>query len=134
MLNRVLKLNTPIQINGKTYTEFEYNPLEITALQFSEACNLSSAISKNRKPTFNLKQTDTALHLYLGMMAIVAVNPEIDIADLERIKGYDALEISDIGMLFTYRRWEAPSGENNSEKQSATTPDTSDAVSEKQEK
>lgn len=130
-MNRILKLETPIQINGKTYTEFEYNPLKITAMQFSEACNLSSALSKNRKPTFNIKQTDTALHLYLGMFAIIACNPEIDIADLERITGYDALEISDIGMLFTYRRWEEPSKENNSDAQSEDTADTSGQASEK---
>ena len=116
-MNRTLKLDNPITINNKVYTEFEYNPLKITAAQFSEACARSSA-SKNRTVSFNLKQTDTALHLYLGMMAVIAVNPEIDIADLERIEGYDVLELSDIGMLFTYRRWAEHSEENSSAEQS----------------
>lgn len=123
-MNRTLELNNPILINNKEYTEFEYNPLKITAAMFSEACARSSAMSKSR-PTvsFNLKQTDTALHLYLGMMAVIAVNPEIDIADLERIEGYDVLELSDIGMLFTFRRWEAPSEANSSEEPSENTAD-----------
>ena len=123
-MNRTLKLDNPITINNKVYTEFEYNPLKITAAQFSEACARSSA-SKNRTVSFNLKQTDTALHLYLGMMAVIAVNPEIDIADLERIEGYDVLELSDIGMLFTYRRWAATSEENSSEEQSENIADIS---------
>lgn len=127
-MNRTLKLDNPITINNKVYTEFEYNPLKITAAQFSEACARSSA-SKNRTVSFNLKQTDTALHLYLGMMAVIAVNPEIDVADLERIEGYDVLELSDIGMLFTYRRWAATSEENSSEEQSENIADISTPTS-----
>lgn len=129
-MNRVLKLDNPIKINNKEYTEFEYNPLKITAAQFSEACAKSSAVTKSRTVSFNFKQTDTALHLYLGMMAVIAVNPEIDIADLERIEGYDVLELTDIGMLFTYRRWEAPSKESNSEEPSENIADTSTQASE----
>ncbi len=130
-MNRILKLDTPIQINGKTYTEFEYNPLKITALMFSEACARSSALTKNRQLSINFKQTDTALHLYLGMQAVIACNPEIDLADLERIEGYDVLELTDIGMLFTYRRWAEPSEGNNSAEPSESTADTSEQVSEK---
>jgi len=130
-MNRILKLDTPIQINGKTYTEFEYNPLKITALMFSEACARSSALTKHRQLSINFKQTDTALHLYLGMQAVIACNPEIDLADLERIEGYDVLELTDIGMLFTYRRWAEPSEENNSAEPSESTADTSEQVSEK---
>ena len=133
-MNGKLKLDTPIQINGKTYEQFEYNPLKITAAQFSEACARSSAMNKSRTLSINFKQTDTALHLYLGMMSIIAVNPEIDIADLERIEGYDVLELTDIGMLFTYRRWAVPSKENNSAEPSENTPDTSTQASEKSDK
>ena len=94
-----------------------YDALQITAAQFSEACARSAAIDKNKTFSFKMRENDYALHLYLGMMAIVAVNPEIDIADLERIKGFDVLAIADIGMLFTLRRSVAPSEESNSEEQ-----------------
>lgn len=129
-MNGILKLDNPIMINNKQYTEFEYNPLKITAAMFSEACAKASAVTKSRTVSFNFKQTDTALHLYLGMMAIIAVNPEVDITDLERIEGYDVLELSDIGMLFTYRRWAEPSKENNSVEQSEITADISTQASE----
>ena len=40
------------------------------------------------------------MHLYLAMMAITAVNPDIDIADLERISGPDVMELVRIGRNF----------------------------------
>ena len=136
-MNGILKLKTPLEVvngDGKkvSYTQLEYNPLEITALQFSEACSRSSALNKNKQLSISLRQTDNALHLYLGMMAVIACNPHIDVTDLERgVKGYDALELADIGMVFTYRKWAEPSEENNSEKPSETTADTSEQASEK---
>lgn len=90
--------------------------MEITAAQFSEACARSSAINKSKSFSFKMRENDYALHLYLGMFAVIAVNPSIDISDLERIKGFDVLKLTDIGMLFTYRRSGATSEENNSEK------------------
>ena len=116
MKNKI-KLQEPITINGKQVTELEYDALQITAHQFSEACARSAAIDKNKTFSFKLRENDYSLHLYLGMMAIVAVNPDIDIADLERIKGFDVLAIADVGMLFTLRRSVATSEESNSEEQ-----------------
>ena len=112
-----ITLQEPITINGKQVKELSYDALQITAAQFSEACARSSAIDKNKTFSFKMRENDYALHLYLGMMAIVAVNPEIDIADLERVQGFDVLAIADIGMLFTLRRSVAPSEESNSEEQ-----------------
>ena len=67
------------------------------------------------------------------MRAVIAVNPDIDISDLERITGYDALELADIGMLFTFRRWAEPSEKNNSVKQLENTVDISAQASAKSE-
>ena len=134
MGKKTLTLDDPILINGKQVTELTYDPMEITAAQFSEACSRSAALDKAKSVTFKMRQSDYALHLYLGMMAVIAVNPDIDISDLERIKGYDVLELTDIGMLFIYRRWEATSKENNSEERSENTVDTSTPTSKKLEK
>ena len=112
-----IKLQEPIEINGKKVEELTYDALQITAAQFSEACARSAAIDKNKSFSFKMRENDYALHLYLGMMAIIAVNPEIDIADLERIKGFDVLDIANIGMFFTLRRSVATSEESNSEEQ-----------------
>lgn len=131
MNKKTLKLQNPITINGKQVTELTYDPTEITALQFSEACSRSAAIEKSKTFAFRLKENDYSLHLYLGMMAVIAVNPDIDISDLERIRGFDTLELTDIGMLFTLRRLEAPSEENNSVEQSENTPEPSIQASEK---
>ena len=125
MIN-TLVLDTPIKINGKEVTELTYDPLEITAEQFSIACAKSAAIDKSRAMTVKVKENDYALHLYLGMMAVIAVNPEISVEDLERIKGFDVLDLTNIGTFFIYRRSAEPSEESNSEEQSETTADTSD--------
>jgi hypothetical protein len=116
-MSNKITLQEPITINGKQVTELKYDALKITAQQFSEACARSSAIDKNKSFSFKMRENDYSLHLYLGMMAIIAVNPDIDITDLERIQGFDVLAIADIGMLFTLRRSVAPSEESNSDEQ-----------------
>lgn len=133
MSKKSFTLDMPIEVNGKLVTELFYDPMEITAAQFSEACARSAALDKSKSVTFKTRQNDYALHLYLGMMAVVSVMPEVDISDLERIKGYDVLELTDIGMLFIYRRWGDPSEENNSEKPSDSTANSSTQASEKSE-
>lgn len=114
---KTLKLDNPILINGKEFTEFKYDANEITAEQFSVACARSAALDKNKTITFKVKENDFGLQLYLGMMAIISVNPEIDVNDLERVKGFDVLKIQDIGWLFMLRRSEGTSEESNSEEQ-----------------
>lgn len=131
MSKKSFKLDEPIKVNGNLVTELFYDPMEITAAMFSEACARSAALDKNKAITFKVRQSDYALHLYLGMMAVTAVMPEVDISDLERIKGYDVLELTDIGLLFICRKWGEPSEENSSGEPSEATPNTSTAVSEK---
>lgn len=121
-MKKTLTLESAILINGNNVTELTYDEQEITALQFSEACARSSAIDKTKTFSFKMRENDYALHLYLGMMAVVAVNPDIDITDLERVKGFDTLKLADIGMLFTLRRSEETSEESNSDEQSEVTP------------
>ena len=107
-----------------------YDPTEITAEQFSIACAKSAALDKARAMTFKVKENDYALHLYLGMMAVIAVNPEIDISDLERIKGFDILDLTNIGTFFILRKSAEPSEVSNSEKPSESTADSSTQASE----
>ena len=118
-MKKTLKLENPIQINGKPVSELTYDAQEITAALFSEACARSAGSGKTAA---KVRQTDYVLHLYLGMMAVIAVNPDIDIADLERCRGYDTLALADIGMFFTLRKSEAASGESNSGEPSGSMP------------
>ena len=125
MSKNTLILDNPIQINGQTVKELTYDPQEITAELFSVACARSSALDKTRSVSLKLKENDHALHLYLGMMAVIAVNPGIDVTDLERIKGFDVLSLTNIGAFFTLRREAAVSEADSSDEQSENTASTS---------
>lgn len=129
MAKHTLVLDNPIMINGNEVKELTYDPQEITAEQFSIACAKSAAMDKSKSFTFKAKENDYALHLYLGMMAVIAVNPNIDITDLERIHGFDVLDLSNIGTFFIMRKQAVPSPENSSAAPSANTEDTSTQAS-----
>lgn len=121
----IIKLENPILINGQEVAELSYDPQKISAEQFSIACAKSAALDKTQTFTFKMKENDYALHLYLGMMAVIAENPSIDVKDLERIKGFDVLKLTNIGTFFTYGKRAEASVETNSDERSETTPDTS---------
>lgn len=130
MSKNTLVLDNPILINNEMVKELTYDPQEITADQFSIACAKSAAIDKSKTFSLKMKENDYALHMYLGMMAIIAVNPHIDVSDLERIKGFDILSLTNIGTFFTLRRQAEPSKENSSDERSENTASTSTQTSE----
>ena len=129
MSKHTLILENPILINNEMVKELTYDPQEITAEHFSIACAKSAAMEKTKTVTMKVKEIDYSLHLYLGMMAVIAVNPGIDVSDLERIKGFDVLSLTNIGHFFTLRKLAVPSEENSSDEQSENTPSTSTAAS-----
>ena len=125
-MKKTLKLMHPLLVNGQEMTELDYDTEEINAVQYSIACQRSAAISKsNQSVTVKFRENDNSLHMYLGFMAIIAVNPQIDITDLERIKGTDVLNIADIGQVFILRISGAGSPQSNSDVQSETTQEPS---------
>lgn len=128
MAKNILALDTPIKINGKDVSELSYDGQEITVDLYMTACAKAAAATAAGgagAATMKIKEVDYNLHLYIGMAAIIAVNPEIDWADLERIKGFDILDIANIGSFFTMRKSVEPSDRSDSESSDATTPDTS---------
>ena len=118
-----LTLSNPITINGKKVKTLTYDTGAITVGMFAEAEAL-----KLRATTH--KAGGSAGATDLAMMAITAVNPDIDIADLERISGPDVMELVRIGRNFTTTRSGAPSEQNDSESSSETTPEPSTSQSE----
>lgn len=95
-MKNTIKLDNPVQINGKSYNELTYDISEITAQAFAEADarKLSASGSKNGNAA-GAAELDYGLHLYLGFAAIIAVNPEIDISDLRarpRLRRYEDYE------------------------------------------
>lgn len=115
-----LTLSNPITINGKKVKTLTYDTGAITVGMFAEAEALK----------LRATELDYSMHLYLAMMAITAVNSDIDIADLERISGPDVMELVRIGRNFTTTRSGAPSEQNDSESSSETTPEPSTSQSE----
>jgi len=117
-MKETLKLAKPITVNGQTVQELPYDASEITALQFSEAEARKLRATTQKAGGFaGAMEMDYSLHLYLGMMAVVALNPAIDVSDLERIKGQDVMALMRIGRNFTISKSEEPSGESSSEGQ-----------------
>ncbi len=133
-MKKTLTLRNPIKVNGLTVSEVTYDTNEITAQMFAEAdaakMRASGATSGNLSGAVEL---DYGLHLYLGFAAIRCINPEYDLTDLERIHGYDVMEIMRIGRNFITSRSEEASDPDSSGEQSETTPEPSALPSETSE-
>ncbi|MDE7425577.1 MAG: early nodulin 20 (N-20) [Lachnospiraceae bacterium] len=121
-MRETLKLVKPLKINGTERTKLDYDIEEITGEQFDEADTRAAAKTVELgRYKMTIAETDNTFQKYLGMMAIIAVNPEIDIADLERIKGVDLMNVMRIGRNFTKgtaeeeEKMEEVSEENSSE-------------------
>lgn len=127
-MKETLKLNNSIEINGKKLKELTYDFNEITCELYTMASNYADAktLQANQKgrPSAAIMEQNASLHMYLGMAAIIAVNPEIDVMDLERLKGFDLIKLTSLGRNFIAGRSEEPSEQSNSEEQSEVTPES----------
>lgn len=120
-----LTLTNVIQINGNNVKELKYDIEEITGVHFAEADARKMKASGSKSGNLaGAVELDYSLQLYLGYAAIIAVNPDIDWNDLERIKGHDLMEVIRIGRNFIMRSV-VDSQESDSEEPSETTPDVS---------
>lgn len=119
-----LKLKNPIKIDGKEVKELTYDINEIDALLFAEADAKKKAATGMKTMSLSpAAEFDPGLHLYLGFAAIIAVNRNIDFADLERMKGRDTMEVMKIGRNFMLSS-EEDSQESDSDELSETTPES----------
>lgn len=125
-MKQKLELRQPIEINGKMVKELSYDFDEITCELYTQASCYADAKSlqatQQGKPNAAIMEQNANLHMYLGMAAVTAVNKDIDVADLERLKGYDIVEVTRIGRNFISGRSEEPSGQSSLEGQSESTP------------
>jgi len=133
-VNGILKLTNPIEINGKKVAELSYDSDAITAIQFAEADAKKMRASGSKGGNLSgAVELDYGFHLYLGFAAIIAANPEIDMTDLERIKGYDVMEVMKVGRNFILKQGAASAAEGSDE-QSETTPEPSTPQSQSSKK
>lgn len=131
-MNKII-LNKPLKINGQEIKELTYDTGEITVDQFCEAEARKTTVIGN-KIGATARELDNAFHLYIGFMAIIAVNQHIDVADLERIKGFDLIKIANIGRIFTTAGGGTDSGQSTSGDTSEATPEPLTPALEKSEK
>lgn len=95
-----ITLKHPIWVNGQEMTELTHDMDEITIEQFAEAeaRKFKSGTASVKGATLEL---DYSMQIYLGMAAIIAVNPTFTFEDLERIKGSDLRLLFGLGRNFT---------------------------------
>lgn len=95
-LSGVVKLFSPIEINGKEIKSLSYDLMKID----EELLGQADRLSHGKGMQSSTEEIDYTYHRYLGMAAIIAENPWVDWEDLKRAKGIDLKTISNIGRLF----------------------------------
>lgn len=131
MKDNIIKLDSPIKINGAECSELTFNYFEITNDLYMEAAMRSSRIG-NTMNTAAVRELNEALAFSLGKAAIIAANPKISWEDLEQIKGFALLDVANVGRFFITRR-RADSDRKPSVEQSEDTPRDSTQASETSE-
>lgn len=122
-MNGVIKLRNPIDVNGKKVKELRYDTDAITSQHFAEADARKMKASGSKGGNLaGAAELDYSFHLYLGFAAIVAVNPEVDFNDLERLQGGDLMEAMKVGRNFIMKSDEE-SLDDGSNEPSETSPD-----------
>ena len=120
-----IKLKKPILIEGKEISELTYDVEEIDfELQAKAEAQAKAQMQKSSKGiSFSLVENDYTYHYFLGLAAIIGVNPFYEWEELKRIKGSDMRKISAVGRQFFFGADEPE--ESSSEKPQEPTPDTS---------
>jgi hypothetical protein len=98
-MSEKIEFRRPIKIDGVDRKEFSYDTEEITVELFSEAMKQKEK-NTGGQITGMLSETDMVAHLYLGFAAIIALNPEVDFAHINGIKGSDIKKVAKIGRNF----------------------------------
>lgn len=122
-MKKELKLENPILIDNEKVESLTYDIEEITAALFATADVKKKRVAGLKNVSISIAvEFDYSLHLYMGMAAVIAVNPDYEFEDIERVKGRDVLELMEIGRSF-FMKSAVDSHQNSSEKESETTPE-----------
>lgn len=125
-----IKLKKPIKVNGKSVEELTYDVNEITPAGFAEAeFRKSQASGSKGAPSAAAVELDYSMQLYLGFAAIIAINPQYDYNDLERVSGPDVMSVMKVGRNFILASAVGESEAEGSENASETTPESTTQAS-----
>ena len=99
MSKEVLKLCSPIKVNGQELKELTY---DIDALGPGDIINADKEKIKatNGIISQTVAELDPTLHLCVGKQAIIKLNPSIDVMDLNNLCGRDTYKVMKIGRSF----------------------------------
>ena len=120
MSKEVLKLSSPIKVNGETIKKFEYDVQRLTVNDILTANKNKLRALGNVDTSQKVAELDADLHFYVGMQAIIKLNPSVDVSDLNNLSGCDAYKLMQIGRSF-FRADSLEEESNISEEQSAPT-------------
>ena len=96
-----IKLSKPLLVNGDYLKELTYDIEELSINHIAKAEGLKAKIGgKDIVGTITIAQADYALHICIGMQAVMAVNPDISEEDLQRLKGFDITKLANVGARF----------------------------------
>lgn len=124
-----IELRSPVLIDDVKVREITYDTDMVTSDQFIEAEILAANVATRlRKVSTKVVELDAGFHYYLGVMAILAVNPDYSIEDIERIKGPDVLKVMKVG-----RNFMTADVEEDEEGDSASTEESEEVVPEEEE-
>lgn len=100
-MSEKITLKNPLKVAGKTYKELTYdtNKIDIPAFSAAEAIKLKLTTDRGGASALT-PELDYSFQLGIGMMAIIAENPNIDSDDLMRLSGEDVRKVHKIGQLF----------------------------------
>lgn len=99
MSKEILKLSKPLLVNGKSLKELNYT-LDLDVDDILIANENRTKAHNNMDTAMKVVEFDTELHLYVGMQAIIKLNPQIDIRDLKRLSGVDVTQLLRLGRTF----------------------------------
>lgn len=122
-----IKLRKPLLVNGKELAELPYDFDKVGSDGFGRAENRAKKGRAQAGMTVELFENDYNFCLQLGFEGIMAAEPSIDIADLERMTGADVARVMSIGRFFILGSAVEPedSPEKGSDEPSESTPTSS---------
>lgn len=95
-----ITLTNPIYINNEEVHTLTYDASKIPVHLYTKAHALASKTQQAEGTISFLDEIDGTNQLYLGMAAIIAVNPQIDFMDLDRLTGVDIIKVARVGRDF----------------------------------
>lgn len=100
-----IELTKPVTIVGEDVWELEWDTGALTLRDVSDACSwVADRAAREEKVSNKLPDYDPSYWLAMGIKAICAATPTLEMDELDDMAAADALEVMDIGRDFMLAR------------------------------